>query len=217
MLAKELMYMEWYALRLLLACVCGAIVGFERTRRHKDAGIRTHVLVSLGAALFTIVSEYGFGNNADTARVASNVVTGIGFLGAGVIFLRGRSITGLTTAAGIWTMAGIGMTLGSGMYALGILATLLVIVMQHLMHWLLPSHEQMHWQLSLLLRSEASTQELRDSLQQIPGMDVQSFQVSRREDDALLVQLTCVSTNPLGTEQAVKLLRDCPSILEIKG
>lgn len=204
-----------FIVRLLLASLCGALVGFERKRRHKDAGIRTHVLVSMGAALITIVSSHGFGD--DPSRVAANIVTGIGFLGAGVIFMRGRSVTGLTTAAGIWTMAGIGMAVGTGMYVLGVMSTLMVVLMQHIMHKLLPSNEQMHWQLSILLRPEASTQALRDSLEQIPGMDVQSYQVTRRADDGLLVQLTCVSTNPLHAEQAVRLLQDCPNILDIKG
>ena len=141
---------DWeLAVRLLLACICGALVGGERKRRHKDAGIRTHVLVSLGAALITMVSSHGFGG--DPSRVAANIVTGIGFLGAGVIFVKGRAVTGLTTAAGIWTMAGIGMAIGTGMYVLAIIATLLVVAFQLSMRSI-PSAEQIHWQVTFQQR-----------------------------------------------------------------
>ena len=109
-------------LRITIACVCGALIGMERTIRLKEAGIRTHTIVALGAALMMIVSKYGFldavryQGNFDASRIASCVVTGISFLGAGVIFVRGNSIKGLTTAAGIWATAGIGLALGAGLY-----------------------------------------------------------------------------------------------------
>ena len=107
--------------RLLLASVCGFAIGIERTNRLKDAGMRTHLIVCMGAALMMLVSKYGFFDvstlteffKADVSRVASSVVAGIGFLGAGIIFVRNRSITGLTTAAGIWTTAGIGMAMAA--------------------------------------------------------------------------------------------------------
>jgi putative Mg2+ transporter-C (MgtC) family protein len=112
-------------LRLLFACGLGAAIGFEREIRDREAGIRTHLLVSLGSALFTIVSAYGFhaflvgGGNvvrADPARIAAQIVTGIGFLGAGAIIREGLSIRGLTTAATLWVVAAIGMACGAGYY-----------------------------------------------------------------------------------------------------
>ena len=129
-------------LRLLIACLCGAFIGFERSRRQKDAGIRTHMIVALGAALAMVVSKYGFFDlmqfgeflKADASRIASNVITGVGFLGAGVIFVRDISIKGLTTAAGIWTTASVGLAIGSGMYTIGIGATILMIVFQLFFH-----------------------------------------------------------------------------------
>jgi len=127
-------------LRLLLACFCGGIIGLERSIRRKDAGIKTHIILALGAALFMIVSQYGFGNlilspeyRADASRIASNIVTGVSFLCAGVIFVRGASVKGLTTATGIWTCAGIGMAAGAGMYTITIFATALIIVIQLLL------------------------------------------------------------------------------------
>lgn len=127
-------------LRLLLACLSGAIIGFERSVRRKDAGIKTHIILALGAALFMIVSQYGFSGldlspelKADVSRIASNIVTGVSFLCAGVIFVRGASVKGLTTATGIWTTAGIGMAAGAGMYGLTIFTTCLILVIQLLL------------------------------------------------------------------------------------
>ena len=128
--------------RLLLASVCGFAIGIERTNRLKDAGMRTHLIVCMGAALMMLVSKYGFFDvstiagffKADVSRVASSVVAGIGFLGAGIIFERNRSVTGLTTAAGIWTTAGIGMAMGAGMYLIAVAGTIILITAQSLLH-----------------------------------------------------------------------------------
>ncbi len=117
-------------LRLLLAGVLGAIIGLDREYRAKEAGFRTHFLVSLGSALFMIVSQYGFnevlnhpGVGLDPSRVAAQIVSGIGFLGAGTIIFQKQFVRGLTTAAGLWATAGIGMAIGGGMYILGLAAT----------------------------------------------------------------------------------------------
>ncbi len=115
-----------FILRLFLACVCGVLIGFERMHRAKEAGMRTHCLVACGSALMVIVSKYGF-LEGDTSRIAAQIVSGIGFLGAGMIFVHKKSIKGLTTAAGIWTTAGVGMAAGAGMYALCIVTTLIVV------------------------------------------------------------------------------------------
>ena len=119
-----------YLIRIVVACLCGGLVGLERTKRLKEAGIRTHIIVALGAALIMVVSKYGFADvgGADASRIASNVITGISFLGAGVIFVRGGSVKGLTTAAGLWTTGVIGLAIGSGYYELGLLGTALVLV-----------------------------------------------------------------------------------------
>lgn len=136
-----------FLLRILAACICGASIGFERTKRFKEAGIRTHIIVCCAASLIMIVSKYGFADltsatgsvfngtrGADPARIAAQVVSGISFLGAGVIFKNGSSVKGLTTAAGIWATAGIGLALGAGMYFLGFTATVLIAILQITMH-----------------------------------------------------------------------------------
>ena len=129
--------MEWtLVLRLLVAGVLGAIIGLDREYRAKEAGFRTHFLVSLGSALFMIISQYGFeevtkanGANYDGARVAAQIVSGIGFLGAGTIISRGRfQVTGLTTAAGLWATASIGLAVGIGFYEAAIVGTILVVL-----------------------------------------------------------------------------------------
>jgi putative Mg2+ transporter-C (MgtC) family protein len=119
-------------LRLLLAAALGAGIGYQRERANKPAGLRTHVLISLGSALFTVVSIFGFGGGVDTARVAAGVVTGIGFIGAGVIFrgMRGDHVVGLTTAASIWATASIGLAAGVGMYLIAtVVAAITVLVL----------------------------------------------------------------------------------------
>ena len=134
------------ALRILLACICGGAIGFERTKRVKEAGIRTHCIIASAAALLMILSKYGFadlenaGNyfagtkGADPARIAAQVVSGISFLGAGVIFRNGNAVKGLTTAAGIWATAAAGMSIGCGLYILGLVETALIVIIQLVFH-----------------------------------------------------------------------------------
>ena len=129
-------------LRLVLSCLCGAIVGLERTKRLKEAGIRTHCIICSASALMMMISEFGFSEiigasgvkEADAARIAAQVISGISFLGAGVIFRNGSSVKGLTTAAGIWATAGIGLALGCGMYIPGMVLTALVVIIQVTFH-----------------------------------------------------------------------------------
>lgn len=124
-----------FVIRLVVAGAMGALVGLDREYRAKEAGYRTHFLVSLGSALIMIVSQYGFtevlgreGMGLDPSRIAAQVVSGIGFIGAGTIILNKQIVRGLTTAAGIWATAGIGLAIGAGMYGLGVSATILTLV-----------------------------------------------------------------------------------------
>jgi putative Mg2+ transporter-C (MgtC) family protein len=125
---------EDLVLRLLAATVLGAVIGIERERTEHAAGLRTHALVSLGAALFMVVSAYGFsgvlGNHVelDPSRIAAQVASGVGFLGAGTIILRREIIRGLTTAASIWIAAAIGLAAGAGLFVAAVVATVLVLI-----------------------------------------------------------------------------------------
>jgi putative Mg2+ transporter-C (MgtC) family protein len=116
-------------LRLTLGLVLGAIIGFEREFHRQPAGFRTHSLVALGSALFTIVSGFAFdGPGADPTRIAAQIVSGIGFIGAGTILQYRGNIRGLTTAASLWSVAAVGMAAGAGMWILAIMATVLMLI-----------------------------------------------------------------------------------------
>ncbi len=119
-------------LRVLVAFVLGGLVGFERERHNQPAGFRTHMLVAGGSAVFVVTSIYGFvsptGGNSDVGRVAAQVVTGVGFLGAGTIWRTRATVRGLTTAASIWIVAGIGMLSGTGFFAVAAFATFLTVI-----------------------------------------------------------------------------------------
>ena len=116
-------------LRLVVAVVLGALVGYERERKGKPAGVRTHGMVCLGAALFTVVSIYGFGPSGDPTRVAAMIVSGIGFLGAGAVLHQRESVHGLTTAASLWVTAAIGLAVGVGMIGMSFMTTILVFLL----------------------------------------------------------------------------------------
>lgn len=123
-------------LLLLLAAFLSALIGMDRERREKNAGLRTHMLVGLGACLFTLLSRLAFGDVADSSRVAANIVTGVGFLGAGVIWRGKHRVHDLTTAASIWVTAAVGMAVGAGAWLVAISATvtiwIILAIMAHL-------------------------------------------------------------------------------------
>ena len=131
-----------FLIRLLLSAALGALVGLERSKRQKEAGVRTHCIIACTSALFMILSKYAFVDvtsidglrGADPARIAAQVVSGISFLGAGVIFKNGTSIRGLTTAAGMWGTAAVGMAVGAGMYWLGLIEAAILVAIQIILH-----------------------------------------------------------------------------------
>ena len=134
-----------FIFRIGISCLCGIIIGYERKNRAKEAGIGTHCIVACTSAMMMIISKYGFYDvigivhdagtaRLDPSRMAQGIVTGVGFLGAGTIFIQRGSIKGLTTAAGIWATCGIGIAVGSGMYVIGIVTTLIVLVVQEILH-----------------------------------------------------------------------------------
>ena len=139
--------MLWdFILRLFIAGLLGAVVGLDREYRAKEAGYRTHFLVSLGSALIMIVSQYGFQQiiqensvSLDPSRVAAQVVSGIGFIGAGTIIIQKQFVRGLTKAAGIWATAGIGLAIGAGMYGVGVAATILTLIGLELLSFIFKS------------------------------------------------------------------------------
>ncbi len=147
------MEIDWnLIIRLVMAGLMGGLIGFEREFRAKEAGLRTHFIVALGSALFMIISQYAFSDKFDSSRVAAQVVSGIGFIGAGVIIFQKNVVRGVTTAAGLWVAAAIGLSCGGGMYILALGATVLTIIVLEAMNFLHSRYEEK--QVSMTLASD---------------------------------------------------------------
>ena len=207
--------------RLFLAGLCGAFIGYERANRRKEAGIRTHLVVSMGSALFMIVSKYGFadmiplhGVALDPSRVAAQIVTGVGFLGAGMIFVRGQNISGLTTAAGIWATAGIGLAAGAHMYIVAGAATALTLFGLEVLTLVFGGLGRRR----TMIVFSASKKEFIDAMfERLESKDysVISYEVeTQRTSDGVVHRATIVirAKGPAGEEGYIDLLRANPDI-----
>jgi putative Mg2+ transporter-C (MgtC) family protein len=185
--------------RLVVAAALGGAIGFERELREREAGLRTHLLVSVGAAVFTLVSAYGFadfeygfetGVTLDPTRIAAQIVTGIGFLGAGAIIRQGLSVRGLTTAATLWVVAAIGMASGAGYYSAAVLATLIVLVslwpLRIAAHRLLVRFRPEEGRLLVALPPAASAAPLLDQLERF-GVRIDTLEIEDAESGRLVV------------------------------
>lgn len=208
--------------RLLLASICGFAIGIERTNRLKDAGMRTHLIVCMGAALMMLVSKYGFFDvsvmgeffKADVSRIASNVVSGVGFLGAGIIFVRNRSITGLTTAAGIWATAGIGLAMGAGLYVVAIAGTVIVITAQSLLH---NDHITGGGLMMLNLRIDGRSGNVSQTVQQVQAMGAEliDLSVTQKKNDILRVEMKIKPGKSVEPLTIMGELEKLPWVLEV--
>lgn len=187
-----------FVFRILLSVICGAAIGFERSKRQKEAGIRTHTIVALGSALMMVISKYGFfdvvsidGVSLDASRIAANIITGISFVGAGIIFVRGHVITGLTTASGIWATSGVGMAFGAGMYIVGIFSSVLIIVVQMVTHGSLARIEKSIG-LDIVIVLYPHTGALARLQQQLSheGVSSSNWRVNRNEDGTICIHLS---------------------------
>lgn len=217
-----------FVIRILVACLCGFVLGVERSRRFKEAGVRTHMIVCAGAALIMIVSKYGFADltsaskemyngtrGADPARLAAQVVSGVGFLGAGMIFKNGGSVTGLTTAAGIWAAAGIGLAIGSGMYVVGILVTVAIASIQMLMHIVtVGADAYKHCNIDILVESLFDFDEkFRDLMKQY-GATLVEFRITR-EVNGIRYNATLKSKKAITSDDVSAVLAGNAEVIEI--
>ena len=209
-----------FFIRILLSAVLGALVGLERTKRQKEAGIRTHCIIACAAAVFMILSKYAFVDPAsalgtrgvDGARIAAQVVSGISFLGAGVIFKNGNSIRGLTTAAGIWATSAIGMAIGAGMYWVGLITTAIMMVAQVVLHRFPVAGDAAVTQ--ELAVSMADTPELHQALNQLldsHGGNVTDSALSR-DDTHITMELTVRLAEPITYEEALRFMQEHPGV-----
>ena len=211
--------------RLAVATVLGAVVGIERERTEKAAGLRTHALVSLGAALFMLVSAYGFDAvlgphvTLDPSRVAAQVASGIGFLGAGTIIFRREIIRGLTTAASVWTVAAVGLACGGGMFVPAIGATALVLVvlagMRPLEDLLFPSRRHIRIVLSCaphMFHEEQVRKIIADAGAQLQRIDLR-FDNEKQHDRVELV----LRHSPARVSGVVEALRSLSDVREVRS
>ncbi|MBO5068611.1 MAG: MgtC/SapB family protein [Clostridia bacterium] len=200
-------------LRLFLALIIGFAIGFERKMRFKEAGIRTHTIVSIGSCLYMIISMFAF-EGADTSRVAAQIVSGIGFLGAGMIFYHKEMVHGLTTAAGIWATAAIGMAAGAGWYILSIVATVLIILLQCVMHTNFKVFHAHHFvKVNLVYKDQSGnvTEQIKKTFH------VERFtKISAKKDGEGITFSAVLSTDKiLSAMEIQKLLTENPSIISI--
>lgn len=214
-----------YLVRILAATLCGAIIGFERTKRSKEAGIRTHCIIAVGAALIMIISKYGFADlvnavgftegtrGADPGRIAAQVVTGISFLGAGVIFKNGNTVKGLTTAAGIWAMAAVGMACGAGMYGIAFVVTLVILAVQLIMHWFNVGNDA--YSTGEIRITFVDTPEIRAELkkkQKELGIDIISSRISAGADGTMTMNLQVRMKSTIPFSEVVSFMDQHPEI-----
>jgi putative Mg2+ transporter-C (MgtC) family protein len=213
-------------LRLLVAAVLGSLVGLERERGEWAAGLRTHMLVCLGACLFMIVSAYGFagvlGHQAvvlDPSRVAAQVVTGVGFLGAGTILLRGNIVRGLTTAASLWAVAAVGLATGGGLYEEALATTVLIVLilagMKPLERKLFASRRE--GSMSLRLDPKLNSVESLEKTVSEAGIRVARMVVRHEESSALAsVDLSLVGASPRRLEALTSALRSIAGVTALR-
>lgn len=206
-------------LRIIIAVLCGVFVGIERTNRGKEAGIRTHAIVALASCLMMIISQYGFSdffrnynyNNVeprlDPSRIAAQIVSGIGFLGAGTIFIHKNVVTGLTTAAGIWAIAGVGMAVGCGMYFIGISCTLLIIVAQFILHKSSKfTSNQPETQMSFVIEnSEENIDMILNEVKKLDGIVLET-EYNKKEENLLEIAIRIQHTKAIDKEALIKKL-----------
>lgn len=214
--------LEWLV-RLILAGICGYAIGYERNNRLKEAGVRTHLIVALGSALIMIVSKYGFmdvvntqGITLDPSRVAAQVISGIGFLGAGMIFVHNQSVNGLTTAAGIWATAGIGMAIGADLYFIGIAATVLILIFQIILHQNFPwNNLPTSDHLQLLLTDSRGISFVQETFKK-SHIDILNLKVDREKTGRITMELSIKTSSNFDSAYLMELFEKNDFVQSIK-
>lgn len=204
-----------FLIRILLSSIMGLFIGLERTRQMKEAGIRTHCIIAMASAAFMILSKYAFldvpevlgSRGADSARIAAQVVSGISFIGAGVIFkYRNATIKGLTTAAGIWSTAAVGMAIGAGMYWVGVTLATLVILSQLLLHRFPLFNDALIVQtVSITMKNTGSTNTAFQDLIDRHNGRIEQSEIDQ-QGDSLHIRLTIRLSEPISHADALALV-----------
>jgi len=223
-----LQYLDFFA-RLLVACLCGGLIGLERSKRYKEAGIRTHTIVCCATALMMLISKYAFADlgdaagllffgtkGADPSRIASQVVTGISFLGAGVIFKQHGAVKGLTTAAGLWATAGIGMAIGSGMYIIGLFTTAVMLALQVLTHKFSYGLDSLtSSRISFTVKWEEGFQQALDGFVREHNMQLSELKIEHLEDGYISYDMVVYLSQELTASGWDEFLREHTQVREV--
>lgn len=209
-------YMEIeYLIRLIVAAICGALIGLEREKRQKSAGLRTHIIVAIASSLMMIVSKYGFfdvlvheGVSVDVSRVAAGVVSAIGFIGGGVIFLKRDTLVGLTTAAGLWATVGVGIAIGAGMYVTGIFTTLFILLLQLIMHWKkLRVVSSVAGNITVnITKHDITLADLRERLEK-KGLFLRNISLSRSKEDDFILKASVVFSKRESMDEIIEEMK----------
>lgn len=212
------MVSEWeLLLRLVLACVLGGLVGYERQSRRKSAGLRTNILVCLGSCLIMVLSEHIYQQvegltNADPARLAAQVVSGIGFLGAGTIMKEGLTVKGLTTAACLWVVAGVGLAVGAGFYVGALFTAFLVFAtlgtLSHLDDWV--THEK---NMLITVESDDTPGQIGEIGKCLEAFHIKTkgLQIKESTEDTVFIDISTLNSN------CVKASIIAEALMKIKG
>lgn len=211
-----------YLVRILIAAACGGAIGYERERRQKMAGIRTHLIVCIAASLMIIVSKYGFFDVAgktgivlDPSRMAASAVAAIGFIGAGVIFVRNYNVSGITTAAGLWATVGVGMAVGAGMYFIGAAVTIIIVLLQIVLHTRLvkgPMNEQIVMQ----IRQDENAEEIIQDVLKVRHIEINNMSIKKAEKGSMEIKLYVRYPRDYDLMDSIELLKENPNIKSIE-
>ncbi len=207
----------WCLADILLAAVLGFLIGLERKLRSKEAGIRTHTVVCLASALFMVISKHAFGEDGtkyDAARVAAQIIPGIGFLGAGMIVYKKNVVHGLTTAAGVWATAGVGMACGGRLYIVAVATAVILILFQMLLHskrGVFATKKQ--YRLNIAFREENNEASLVKDIFNVEHF--YRFHVSRAKDE-VICEVTLFTEGAYTSEQLNALMKEYPFIISIQ-
>ena len=214
-----------FLIRLIIATGAGGLIGLERSRRFKEAGVRTHCIVALSAALFMILSKYAFIdvaelslNKTDNARIAAQVVSGISFLGAGIIFKQGKSgVKGLTTAAGIWATAAVGLAIGSGLYFVGVSATVIILVIQFALHrHPVGSNLQYEYDVVVCMADQPELHEALDRFFNEKHCAIENTSVKKKKEEGEVeISLFIRSYLPFQHKDVVEFMKEHPEVREM--
>ncbi|PGM63284.1 methyltransferase [Bacillus cereus] len=212
-----------FIIRIGVAGLLGAMIGIEREIRSKEAGLKTHFLVAVGSALIMVVSKYAFSDimfedhmSLDPSRIAAQVVSGVGFLGAGTIIIQKQAVKGLTTAAGLWATAGIGLAIGAGMYVVGIGATILVLIGLEIVsrifkvQFLFPQNIAVQ----MCMNKQEAVQQILEILQ-VKGIPILSYEVDVLQQEEGVIYKVGMQLKNISAEEKNTFIQHMQSLPEV--